>query len=137
MQPLEFTSIIPAPEDFKSLYETTGWGPASRPATYYAGALNGSWYTRAAYSNGQLIGFARVISDGHLHAFITEMIVHPEFQRLGVGASLLSSVLNACHNAGITDIQLFSAKGKASFYARHGFVCRPSDGPGMQFSPKA
>lgn len=64
------------------------------------------------------------------------MIVHPQFQRLGIGSSLLSSALDACHNAGITDIQLFSARGKASFYERHGFVCRPSDGPGMQFSPK-
>lgn len=137
MQQLEFTSVTPDPQDFKSLYDTTGWGPVSRPATYYAGALSGSWYTQAVYSDGQLIGFARVISDGHLHAFITEMIVHPEFQRLGIGASLLSSVLDACHNAGITDIQLFSARGKTGFYERHDFVCRPIDGPGMQFSPVA
>jgi GNAT superfamily N-acetyltransferase len=135
MQQLEFTSVIPAPQDFKALYDTTGWGPASRPATYYAGALSGSWFTRSAYSGGQLVGFARAISDGHLHAFITEMIVHPEYQQRGIGSALLTSVLEACHSAGITDIQLFSARGKASFYERHGFVCRPSDGPGMQFSP--
>jgi GNAT superfamily N-acetyltransferase len=135
MQQLEFTSVIPAPQDFKSLYDTTGWGPASRPATYYAGALSGSWFTRSAYSGGQLVGFARAISDGHLHAFITEMIVHPEYQQRGIGSALLTSVLEACHSAGITDIQLFSARGKAAFYERHGFVCRPSDGPGMQFSP--
>lgn len=133
--PLAFTSETPAPQDFKSLYDTTGWGPTSRPAAYYAGALGGSWFTWSAYADGQLVGFARVISDGHLHAFITEMIVHPGFQRRGIGSELLSAVLKACHGAGITDIQLFSARGKAGFYAQHGFVSRPSDGPGMQFSP--
>jgi hypothetical protein len=44
-------------------------------------------------------------------------------------------VLAACHDAGITDIQLFSAKGKSRFYEKHGFVARPSEGPGMQFCP--
>ncbi|QTN27938.1 GNAT family N-acetyltransferase [Rhodoferax sp. AJA081-3] len=136
MQQLEFTSVIPAPQDFKSLYDTTGWGPPSRPATYYAGALRGSWFTRSAYSDGQLVGFARAISDGHLHAFITEMIVHPEYQQRGIGSALLSSVLDACHSAGITDIQLFSARGKAGFYEQHGFISRPSDGPGMQLCLK-
>jgi GNAT superfamily N-acetyltransferase len=81
------------------------------------------------------VGFARVISDGHLHAFITEMIVRPEFQGKGIGTALLSSVLEACLSAGITDIQLFSARGKSSFYEQHGFVARPTEGPGMQFVP--
>lgn len=137
MQPLEFRADLPAAEAFKSLYDTTGWGPASREASYYHGALRGSWFAQSVYCGGELVGFARVISDGHLHAFITEMIVHPDFQGRGIGSALLSAVLQACHHAGITDIQLFSARGKSAFYERHGFVARPSEGPGMQFSPSA
>jgi GNAT superfamily N-acetyltransferase len=87
------------------------------------------------YVAGQLVGFARVISDGHLHAFITEMIVRPEFQGQGMGSALLAALLEACHRAGITDIQLFSARGKSAFYERHGFVARPAEGPGMQYAP--
>ena len=137
MPQLEFSSLTPAAAAFKSLYDTTGWGPTSREVSYYQGALSGSWFTQSAYSAGQLVGFARVISDGHLHAFITEMIVRPQFQGLGIGSTLLSSLLKACHGAGITDIQLFSARGKSKFYERHGFVSRPSDGPGMQFNSVA
>ncbi len=133
MHPFEYSPVAPTPEAFKTLYDTTGWGPTSREASYYAGALAGSWCVQAAYCDGQLVGFARVISDGHLHAFITEMIVHPDYQRRGVGAHMLSSLLAACHEAGISDIQLFSARGKAAFYQRHGFVPRPQEGPGMQF----
>lgn len=137
MQRIEYSTALPAADAFKSLYDTTGWGPESRDASYYQGALLGSWFTKSAYCAGELVGFARVISDGHLHAFITEMIVRPEFQGKGIGSALLSAVLEACHSNGITDIQLFCARGKSKFYEQHGFVSRPSEGPGMQFIPAA
>ena len=133
MHQFEFTSTLPKPEAFKALYDTTAWGPTARDASFYEAALSGSWCSRSAYLDGHLVGFARAISDGHLHAFITEMIIRPEYQRLGLGSTLLSAVLAACHDAGITDIQLFCAEGKARFYERHGFVSRPKNAPGMQF----
>jgi GNAT superfamily N-acetyltransferase len=134
MHQFEISSDLPTPDDFKALYDTTAWGPATRDASFYQGALSGSWRSRSAYCKGQLVGFARAISDGHLHAFITEMIIRPEFQHQGMGSALLASLLEACHSAGITDIQLFCAKGKADFYVQHGFVPRPTDAPGMQFN---
>ncbi|MCV2369680.1 GNAT family N-acetyltransferase [Roseateles oligotrophus] len=136
MHQFELLAELPAAEAFKSLYDTTGWGPASRDAAFYQAALAGSWRVRAAYAEGQLIGFVRAISDGHLHAFITEMIVRPEFQGQGVGAALLGAIMADCRAAGLSDIQLFCAKGKSAFYQRHGFVSRPADAPGMQFNPQ-
>lgn len=123
---------LPSPAAFKALYDTTGWAPPGREADYYARALAGSWYSVSAYAGDELIGFARVISDGHLHAFITEMIVAPQFQSQGVGSQLLEAALAACRAAGITDVQLFCARGKLGFYEKHGFLPRPQDGPGMQ-----
>lgn len=135
MHPFELSSELPAADAFKSLYDTTAWGPASRDAAFYQAALTGSWRARSAYAEGQLIGFVRAISDGHLHAFITEMIVRPEHQGRGLGAALLAAIVADCQAAGLSDIQLFCAKGKAPFYQRHGFVCRPDDAPGMQYRP--
>lgn len=129
----EVCTTPPTAQAFKALYDTTGWGPVSRSADYYASALTGSWCTRSVYDGARLVGFGRVISDGRLHAFITEMIVHPDFQRRGIGARLLAALLEACHEAGITDIQLFSAHSKSAFYTRHGFSPRPEAAPGMQF----
>jgi ribosomal protein S18 acetylase RimI-like enzyme len=103
-----------------------------RGTAFYQDALDGSWCSRSAYFGGQLVGFVRVISDGRLHAFVTEMIVHPEFQHRGIGAALLSSILDDCRDAGIADVQLFSAKGKSLFYKKLGFSSRPEDAPGMQ-----
>jgi len=131
---ISYTSDRPCAGAFKALYDTTGWGPVSRGAAFYQETLDGSWCSRSAYSGGQLVGFVRVISDGRLHAFVTEMIVHPEFQQQGIGAALLSSLLDACRDAGISDIQLFCAKGKSPFYEKLGFSSRPEDAPGMQFN---
>ncbi len=122
----------PSGTAFKALYDTTGWAPPGRDAEYYGQALAGSWFCISAYSGDELVGFARVISDGHLHAFITEMIVAPPFQAQGLGSQLLDAALAACRAAGITDVQLFCARGKLGFYEKHGFQPRPQDGPGMQ-----
>lgn len=75
-----FSSEAPAALSFKTLYDTTGWGPVERDVGFYAEALHGSWASVAAHDGDRLVGFARAISDGKLHAFITEMIVHPEYQ---------------------------------------------------------
>jgi hypothetical protein len=40
-------------------------------------------------------------------------------------------LLDRCERAGIRDVLLFSAKGKAGFYEQFGFVARPDEAPGM------
>jgi GNAT superfamily N-acetyltransferase len=130
-----FSTEAPAAQSFKRLYDTTNWGPVERDVGFYADALRGSWASVAAYDDDRLIGFARAISDGKLHAFITEMIVDPAYQRRRLGEQLLKLLVDQCHASGITDIQLFCAKGKADFYVKNGFSKRPDDAPGMQYTP--
>lgn len=128
---------LPDPAAYKALYDATAAKPVERPVSFYAGALAGSWACCSIYEHGALIGFGRLISDGHLHAFVTEMMVHPAQQGRGLGAQVLEALLARCAEAGITDIQLFSAEGKDGFYRRHGFVPRPDSRPGMQYLPAA
>lgn len=130
------TELPPAPS-FKHLYDTTGWGPLERDAAFYADALRGSWACVAAYDGDQLVAFARAISDGRLHAFITEMIVAPAYQGRRIGEQLLAQLVARCHAAGVRDIQLFCAKGKSDFYLKCGFSRRPDDAPGMQYTGDA
>jgi len=63
--PFVLQAELPSAEAFKALYDTTGWGPVAREAGFYQAALAGSWRSRSAYLDGRLLGFARVISDGH------------------------------------------------------------------------
>jgi len=75
---IRFTQEAPGATEFQRLYGSTGWaGGVEREPEFYARALAGSWAQCAAYDGEELVGFGRVISDGVLHAFITEMIVLP------------------------------------------------------------
>ncbi len=131
---IEYRENLPDAHSFFTLYQTTGWDKEDRKQEQQLrNAIKNSWYMVSAYSQDELIGCGRIISDGYLHAFITEMIIHPNYQRKGIGKEILSKLIQRCHNAGIRDIQLFCAKGKEEFYTNNGFSERPNNAPGMQY----
>lgn len=45
-----------------------------------------------AFAGGRLVGLARVFSDGVRSSWLSEICVHPDWQRKGVGRALLASV---------------------------------------------
>jgi ribosomal protein S18 acetylase RimI-like enzyme len=128
---------LPNVEDFFTLFESTGWNDEYGLDKYeFHRAMGNSWYMCAAYDVEKLVGFGRVISDGKLHALITEMIVLPDYQGRGIGKEILKMLTDVCVAAKIRDIQLFSAKGKAGFYEKYGFTRRPENAPGMEIKYK-
>jgi GNAT superfamily N-acetyltransferase len=135
MADITYCTNNPDRDSYFTLFETTGWN-----ATYKASpedlarALGNSWYILSAYDEGKLVGFGRVMCDGSLHAMIFDLIVHPSHQRRGIGSEILGRILSVCRNAGIRDIQLFAAHGKAPFYEKHGFCLRPDNAPGMELA---
>ena len=128
---------LPDKQAFFELFESTGWneeyGLVSDEIFH---AIEKSWYMVSAYDDVRLVGFGRVLSDGKLHALITEMIVLPEYQGRGIGREVLKYLTDICQAHKIRDIQLFSAKGKAGFYEKYGFSRRPEAGPGMEIKYK-
>ena len=130
---IRYSEAAPKAADYHALFETTGWN------SYYGvtvddleKVLASSWRTVSAYEHGVMIGFGRLLSDGVMHAMIFDLIVHPDHQRKGIGSEILRRLVTTCESAGIHDIQLFSAEGKAPFYLRHGFSLRPGSAPGME-----
>jgi ribosomal protein S18 acetylase RimI-like enzyme len=129
---IEYVEGIPERRAYLELFQTTGWNEL-----YHVGAreleagLKKSWYCLSAYEGAQLVGFGRLLSDGILYAVIFDMIVATRYQGRGIGSKILRLLLEKCNQAGIRDILLFSAKQKAGFYRKFGFVPRPEDAPGM------
>jgi len=123
----------PSAVDFKALYDETGW--ADVPLSRFESALAGSWIVCTARDGeGRLIGMGRLISDGALHAFVTEMLVTDRARGNGVGARILETLIDAAKERGVQDIQLFAARDRAGFYERNGFRRRPGDAPGMDLT---
>lgn len=130
---MHYSFSPPAAAEFAALYDETGWG--SWDVERFAQALEGSWVVCSARDDaGRLVGIGRLISDGALHAFVTEMIVTETGRGSGIGGEILARLVGEARRRGVDDVQLFAARGRAGFYERHGFERRPESGPGMELS---
>ena len=130
------TENMPNFQQFAQLHEESGLIKNKRgnytKEKLYEAAKN-SWYSISIYQSEQLIAFGRLISDGIYQALICDVMVHPNFQGKGLGKTVIEELITKCKESDIQSIQLFSAKGKHSFYKKLGFQEREQDAPGMTF----
>jgi N-acetylglutamate synthase-like GNAT family acetyltransferase len=135
MENFSFTTKIPEKQSFYGLFNTTSWNAKYKlNSDQLYSAIENSWYLISAYDSNNLIGFGRIICDGIVHALILDLIVHPQYQGKGIGVEILNRLVKKCKEHHIKDIQLFCAKGYITFYEKHGFVKRPDDAPGMEYT---
>jgi ribosomal protein S18 acetylase RimI-like enzyme len=105
------------PQAVKTLYTTVGWWPERQEADI-AHILRADLAV-GAWAGTVLVGFARVVSDQHFRAFIEDVVVHPEYQRRGIGTLLLAKILDSLQQ--IETITLFCQPELTSFYEQQGF----------------
>ena len=81
---------------------------------------------------------ARAVGDGGYHLLVVDVIVHPDYQRQGIGKQMITQLMDFVHTEYIEDgettmVSLLSAKDKEPFYEKFGFLRRPNDerGAGM------
>jgi ribosomal protein S18 acetylase RimI-like enzyme len=133
---ITFSEGPPAAATYFKLFESTGWNKGyGANQDELLEAISDSWYLLCAYKDKEdLVGFARIVSDGILYAFICDMIVDPAYQKQGVGTALMKKLIERCKEAGIRVVWLMAAADKSRFYQRFGFHVRPPDAPGMQLN---
>lgn len=121
-------------EDYNALRASVGWNMI-KPERAARGLANSRRIV--AYEDGKVIGLARIISDGGYVTVIYDVIVHPEYQKQGIGTRLMQkvmdSVIEELEEGENQMISLFAAKGKEPFYLKFGFEERPNEkmGAGM------
>ena len=105
------------PRSVRELYEHVGW---SRPANeeelrevLEVGPAVGAW------ASERLVGFVRALSDGHLAAYIEDVMVHQDYRRGGVGDLIMSRLLTEIKRS--ANVSLFCERPVARFYERNGF----------------
>ncbi|MFO0774331.1 MAG: GNAT family N-acetyltransferase [Nitrospiraceae bacterium] len=104
-------------ERVSELFEQVGWG--KRPAEEIQAAFRSSSYVRFAYDDRQVVGFGRTVDDGRYYALIVDLVVDPQYQRRGIGRTLLSYLERALSSYVFTT--LTSAVGKEAFYLTQGW----------------
>src|SRR5947208_2396641 len=66
-------------ESVVALYKAVGWSSAEKPEALHRGLLN-SHSLVTARSGDRLVGLGNAISDGHLVAYYSHLLVHPDYQ---------------------------------------------------------
>lgn len=91
---------------------------------------NTSFIVNAVYE-GKSVGIVRVLTDMLIDAYITDVIVNPDFQGRGLGRQLMDKTLEYLKNNSMENVKLacslYANPGKESFYERFGFQKLPND----------
>ncbi len=106
--------------DWVALCEIFRLAPLStrEPAKLKIAAEN-SHTVCSAYFEQKIIGFGRAISDGQYQSAIYDVVVLPEFQRQGIGKSIMEALLEKIPKS--APVLIFVAPGKQGFYRKFGF----------------
>ena len=107
-----------SPEQVADLRVSVGWDAA---LDLYRSSLGRSFAWAGCFAQGQLIGYADVVSDGVADAYVRDLVVHPDHQREGVGSRLLSLLVETVRDAGIRMVSTVFEPDLAAFYRRAGF----------------
>ena len=83
----------PGREELVELYTAVGWASYADDPEVLEEAIRNSTRVVTARYGDQLLGLARVISDGASIAYLQDVLVRPELQREGVGRTLVLAAL--------------------------------------------
>ncbi len=121
---VEYEAVVSAPiEEIVELYKSAGWwqeSPEARAAI--PGMIRGSLCFMVARSlEGQIVGMARVISDGYSDAYIQDVVVLDSHRGKGVGRELVRRLTQFCIDRKISWIGLVAEPGTRGIYEELGY----------------
>ena len=110
-------SIVP--QSISDLREAVGWDPANED---YPAAFQGYWGTVSGFDDtGTLVAWCAILSDGVRHAVLIDVIVHPTWQRQGIGQALVKESIAFIREHGISIIHVDFIAEHQTFYEHCGF----------------
>lgn len=119
-------------EDYNNLRTAAGWLPINNEQA--DAGLKGSTHIIVACHEEKVVGTARLIWDKGYGALIKDVLVLPEYQKMGIGKTMINKILDYLKEnmkPGWTiSVDLMAASGKEEFYKQLGFRSRPREGDG-------
>jgi len=126
------TDAALSPDEVNAAYAWVEW-PQREPWRIEALSQTCAWL--AAREGDELVGIARLLDDGGLHASLWDLIVRPDRQRRGIGTRLALAALDLCADRRL--VALVSTPAAAPFFASIGFVDESHGHRAMYLRPHA
>jgi GNAT superfamily N-acetyltransferase len=119
---MTITLAVRAPVTDDALNElfAASW-PDHQPRSF-ADVLAKSLLWVTGESEGRLVGFVNVATDGGIHAFILDTTVHPGERRNGLGVRLVRTAADAAKERGAQWLHADYEPHLETFYAQCGFT---------------
>ena len=104
------------------LYTSVGWTNYTDNPEMLRNAYINSLKIYGTYVDGKLVGIIRAVGDGFSVIFIQDLLVHPDFQRNGIGTLLLKRMLKEYENVYQMHLITEDSEKTISFYKSLGFT---------------
>ena len=105
-------------EDIIQLYRANSWSSSEKPNELYNGLMN-SHSLITAWNGDELIGLGNAISDGYLVVYYPHLLIHPNYQKKGIGKMIMDKMQEKYKNF---HMQMLTADGNSiEFYRKVGF----------------
>jgi len=123
--------------DLEKLCDSVGW--VRRPIKKVKIAIDNSFLITYLFyytdNKKNIIGFARATSDNAFNATIWDVVIHPNFQKQGLGKLLMQQIVKQLRYYDISTITLFADPQVVTFYKHLGFIVDPEGIKGMFWYP--
>lgn len=81
-------------KEILKLYDSVGWTAYTDAPEKLRLGFENSLSVLASYDNDKLTGIVRVVGDGHTIVYVQDILVLPEYQRKGIGSTLIKAILD-------------------------------------------
>lgn len=108
----------PNDSELKELFSTVEW-QVSRHIDRLSAAMYKYDNLITAWDGARLVGLVCSLDDGAVTAYINYLIVHPDYQRMGIGKELMRRILNEYRD--FMRVELIADAGATEFYDKLDF----------------
>jgi len=121
----------PTLAEYRQICRAAGLSPVSDAQA--AAGLARSPFAVCVDDGDRLVAMGRVVGDGGISFNIVDVAVHPEHRRRGLGAPVVTRLLDYVRERAdrTSFVELFAVNGSEAFYRRFGFTRRPANEPSM------
>jgi ribosomal protein S18 acetylase RimI-like enzyme len=106
-------------DTLRDLFESVHWDSARYPDRLQL-AIRNSAMVYSAWDGDRLVGLINALSDGAMTAYFHYLLVHPEYQRQGIGRHLLTLMLEYYRD--YYKKALIAEESAVEFYRKCGFM---------------